>query len=127
MKNPFEVGKTSPLLETLGKATEAVLNFTPVDLPTYKPEYLTGMLLANFDFGGAAIKTFSFHCPSCGNQSGKADLFCIGCGEFLDLNEAETVVEEIAIPAVPVCEDCGAEIAVDEIFCMTCGSVISDY
>ena len=125
MKDPFDVGKTMPLVETPAKAVDLSLNFTPVDIPAYKPGNLTGMLLANFDFGGTAIKTLSFRCQACGNQSDKQDLFCIGCGEFLELQEAEALVEKVAVPDLPVCEDCGADISVEEIFCMSCGSVVA--
>jgi hypothetical protein len=125
MKEPFEVGKTTPLPETPAKAADLSLNFTPVDIPAYKPGNLTGMLLANFDFGALTIKTLSFHCQACGNQSDKHDLFCIGCGEFLELQENETVVEKIAVSGLPACDDCGADISFEEIFCMSCGSVVA--
>jgi hypothetical protein len=125
MKDPFDVGKTTPLLETPTKVADVSLNFTPVDIPAYKPGNLTGMLLANFDFGGAAVKTLSFHCQACGSQSDKQDLFCITCGEFLELQETERVVEKVAVADFPVCEDCGADISHEEIFCMSCGSVVA--
>jgi hypothetical protein len=125
MRDPFDVGKTMPLPDKPAKVADVNLNFTPVDIPAYKPGNLTGMLLANFDFGGAVIKTLSFRCQSCGSQSEKQDLFCITCGEFLELQETPKVIEKIAAPAIPVCEDCGADVSFEEIFCMSCGSVVA--
>jgi hypothetical protein len=126
MNDPFEVGKTTPLPEIPAKAADLNLNFTPVDIPAYKPGNLTGLLLANFDFaGGVMVKTLSFHCQACGNQSDKQDLFCITCGEFLELQEGEVMVEKSVALDLPVCDDCGADISSDEIFCMSCGSVVA--
>ena len=44
------------------------------------------------------------------------DLFCIGCGEYLEAQEEERVEEESAPPVAPACGDCGTEINPDEIF-----------
>lgn len=127
MKDPFDIAKTAPLLETKTvKTTDAIVNFTPVDLPTQKPENLTGMLVANFDYArGVIVKPATLSCSYCGKKSSSAaDLFCLSCGEFIDPDEIEKVIEEAIAISVPACEDCGAEITHDDIFCMSCGSVV---
>jgi hypothetical protein len=125
MKDPFDVGTTTPLLEKPVKVADINLNFTPVDIPAYKPGNLTGMLLANLDFGGTMTKTLSLRCQACGSESEKQDLFCITCGEFLEAQETAKVIEKIAAPVTPVCEDCGADVSFEEVFCMSCGSVVA--
>lgn len=125
MKNPFDVAKTSPLLALPKNAVETAVHFTPVDVPTHRSENVTGALLANFEFAGTPVNLGSFRCPVCGNNSDNSDLFCIGCGEFLEAREEESVEQVIAAPVVPVCDDCGTEINPEEIFCMTCGSVVA--
>jgi hypothetical protein len=125
MKNPFDIAKTSPLLERPKSVAETVVHFTPVDVPANKPENVTGALLANFEFAGTAVNPGSFRCPVCGHNSDNADLFCIGCGEYLEAQEEESVEEVSAAPVAPACGDCGTEINPDEIFCMSCGSVVA--
>lgn len=124
MKNPFDLARTSPLLEVAKNAVDSVVHFTPVDVPAHKPENLTGALLANFKAVATTVKLGAFHCPVCGSNSDNSDLFCIGCGEFLEASEAESAVQESAAPVVPCCDDCGTETDPNEVFCMSCGSAV---
>jgi hypothetical protein len=128
MKNPFDIAKTAPLLESKPvKAADGAVNFTPVDVPTHKPENLTGMLVANFDYArGVTVTPATLFCPFCGKKSSSmTDLFCLSCGEFIDPDETGKIVEEVVALPVPACEDCGAIINADDIFCMSCGSVVA--
>lgn len=65
-------------------------------------------------FNGALSKGV---CLACGARAGAEDLFCVGCGIFMD---------EIAatLPFNPNCAGCGLGIAADELFCPWCGSVL---
>lgn len=125
MKNPFDVAKTTPLSELPKNAEDSAVHFTPVDVPARNPENVTGALLANFAFPVTTVNIGSFRCPVCGSNLDNSDLFCLTCGEFLEVGEAQAISEEIAAPVVPVCDDCGTEITPDEVFCMSCGSVVA--
>src|ERR1051325_871058 len=127
MDDPFDIAKTTPLFEPKpAAAPDPAVNFTPVDVPTQKPQNLTGMLVATFDYvTGVQVKPASIYCPYCGKKSsGVSDLFCLSCGEFLDPDETGKITEELAAePPGLACEECGASINPEEIFCMSCGSV----
>jgi hypothetical protein len=60
-------------------------------------------------------------CPVCSSRSNPQDLFCIGCGSFL--NEPDT--PEVEVIESPSCTDCGAAVEPGEIFCPSCGSALS--
>jgi DNA-directed RNA polymerase subunit RPC12/RpoP len=125
MKNLFDVAKTTPLPQTPQAVADVIVNFTPVDVPTHKPENLTGALLANFELPSAVIKATSMRCHACGKSSGNSDLFCVSCGELLETDEAKNLSQDTAAVGTPTCGDCGTEVSTDEVFCMSCGSVVA--
>jgi hypothetical protein len=59
-------------------------------------------------------------CPVCNSRSNPQDLFCIGCGSFL--NEPDT--PDVEVIETPSCSDCGAAVEPGEIFCPSCGSAL---
>ncbi len=74
------------------------------------------------DLGIPASKSDSglIVCPVCSSRSNPQDLFCIGCGSFLN----EPDMPEVEVIDTPSCVDCGAAVEPGEIFCPSCGSAL---
>lgn len=69
-------------------------------------------------WSGVKIKTGPIAaCRSCGNISDVEDMFCIACGEFLEMAEADVKI-------ATTCADCDALIGNDDIVCPSCGSMV---
>ena len=64
-----------------------------------------------------ALPLLARHCPACGNDSASADVVCISCGEYMEIEET--------LPGNAVyCTECGATAAPEDIFCLSCGAVL---
>ena len=76
------------------------------------------------DLGIPATKSDSglIVCPACNSRSNPQDLFCIGCGSFL--NDPDTPDVDVEVVETPSCSDCGASVEPGEIFCPSCGSAL---
>ena len=57
-------------------------------------------------------------CPSCGNQNHSSDLFCGGCGGFIEGKQPETE------SALRFCEVCDLRVSEDDMFCPSCGWIL---
>ena len=57
-------------------------------------------------------------CPVCSSSSNPQDLFCVGCGSFLN----ETDAPDVELIGILACTDCNAAVEPGEIFCPSCGS-----
>ena len=104
--------------------------FIPEPQPVYRSPESTGRKVKMddqqrvsgplVDVGFPAAKSDSglIVCPVCNSRCSPQDLFCIGCGSFL--NEPDT--PEVELVETPSCSDCGASVEPGEIFCPSCGS-----
>ena len=107
-----------------------VAELIPEPQPAYRPPESTGRKVKMddqlkvsgplVDVGIPATKSDSglIVCPVCNSRSNPQDLFCIGCGSFL--NEPDT--PDVEVLETPSCTDCGASVEPGEIFCPSCGS-----
>ncbi len=64
-----------------------------------------------------ALHLITRHCPACGNDSASADVVCISCGEYME-------VEETPPDNATYCAECGATATPEDIFCLSCGAVL---
>ena len=64
-----------------------------------------------------ALPLLTRHCPACGNDSASADVVCISCGEYME-------IEETLPGNVVYCAECGAPATPEDIFCLSCGAVL---
>jgi RNA polymerase subunit RPABC4/transcription elongation factor Spt4 len=79
------------------------------------PLSLSGYLFDPTSRAAAQIMTLAV-CATCGSESDGEDLFCMGCGAFMDEG---TVAESDG----PACDDCGLVVKTGDLICPSCGSV----
>ena len=105
------VNPTSPLVTPASPIPEKIVPLAPLELAEEASEPVPSLEEV------FALPFTTHHCPACGQESATSDVFCISCGEYLEV-EAPPQVKPT------YCSECNATVSPDDIFCLSCGAVL---